>query len=358
MLYVLLENAIKSNDQLSLWANCNDVDNVTNQTASIGINNELKSYVVASTQTEAWINSDIDLFNNGSVNNDNTDLMDKSNLLSSSYNVKSEISDSSIFNNLSAMLNSSYCPSSFPADKPMELDYNYDSTVCSNLSLKPEPKNCTVKNEKNDLNSINSLLKVLQDSPEYEQNSLTLEDRLTALGLANEDHTPVQSFSELPAPVYINPNVVRAHKINEVLMNKLKSERVAKTYELQKSMNELSDEVKTRLNQRFDYLFGPDHMYESDPLSEEEERIIAHKRIVKMVVELMTPYYKAHRINRHLFKNLAKLISKNLMDRTYDPGNLIPAFICYFYNNLYDINLIIFIYIKFNESSNDLTLSL
>lgn len=183
-----------------------------------------------------------------------------------------------------------------------------------NLQVNSEQTNGT----KNDISSINALLRDLQDSPE--QASSKLDERLIEFEQVIGNYKPLDDFSELPTIIPVSPNTIRPEKIHEILNDKFRSERVAKKYELQRSINEMPWELQISLNQRFDDLFGNNHTYESDPLSEEEERIIAHKRIVKLVVGFMTPYYKAHRINRLLFKSLAKLISKNLMDRAYDPG--------------------------------------
>lgn len=322
MLYVLLKHIIESNNQSSLHDKYFEAKNIKKQLVNISVNTEVKLSRTISTQTERWVDLDRDFSNNFIINNDKTtsnlvtDVLNKSNL-SSSYIVKSEISESNIFENLNSLLKSSYSSSSSDACH-VEINNKYESTEFSSLPMKSEQNDCL----KNDLSSFSTLLRDLQDSPEYEQSS-KLEERLISLGLEIENHKSKENISELVTSFYINPNIIRSNKINEILKDKLKSSVVAKKYELRKCMNELPLELQTRLNQQFLDLFGNNHNYESDPLSEEEERIIAHKRIVKMVVEFMTPYYKSHRINRHLFKDLAKLISKNLMNRAYDPGNLI-----------------------------------
>lgn len=202
--------------------------------------------------------------------------------------------------------------------KPQKLNELFKGKIKSepigSLEVNSEQTNGT----KNDISSINALLRDLQDSPE--QSSSKLDDRLIEFEQVIENYKPKDDFSELPTIIPVSPNTIRPEKIHEILNDKFRSERVAKKYELQRSINEMPWELQISLNQRFDDLFGNNHTYESDPLSDEEERIIAHKRIVKLVVGFMTPYYKAHRINRLLFKSLAKLISKNLMDRAYDPG--------------------------------------
>lgn len=202
--------------------------------------------------------------------------------------------------------------------KPQKLNELFKGKIKSepigSLEVNSEQTNGT----KNDISSINALLRDLQDSPE--QSSSKLDDRLIEFEQVIENYKPIDDFSELPTIIPVSPNTIRPEKIHEILNDKFRSERVAKKYELQRSINEMPWELQISLNQRFDDLFGNNHTYESDPLSDEEERIIAHKRIVKLVVGFMTPYYKAHRINRLLFKSLAKLISKNLMDRAYDPG--------------------------------------
>jgi hypothetical protein len=277
------------------------------------INTEPKIENVASVQTAYITDAD----NNLVINNNNTNPGCILNVSPNSYDVQPKISESNIFDNLNSLLKSSSCSSNSSPNASMEVNYKFDFTESASLHKNTDSQNC----ETDKMLSINSLLKDLQDSPEYEQQSLKLEGRLITLGLATENHKSIKQFPESTKPNYISPNTIRLKKINEILKDKLKSERVAKTYELRKSMNEMPQELQIRLNQKFCDLFGNNHSYESDSLSEEEERIIAHKRIVKMVVEIMTPYYKAHRINRHLFKSLAKLISKNLMDRAYDPGN-------------------------------------
>lgn len=364
----MLKQIIESNNQLPLLDKYLVPENMTKKNCvSIGTNTEQTLNKLASTQTEKSKDSGCNLPTNLFVNNVNADLINenKSNYQSSSssyivkskifesnnlnslshfpsstsdvsmevnsdlinenesnyqspslYNVKSKISETNIVDDINYLLKSYRSPSS-TSDVPMEVNYKYNSTEL-------ERDNCPT----NTILSINALLKDLEDSPEYEQQFSTLEDRLISLGLAIENHKSTENVSKSPEQIHISPNTVRSNKINEILMDKLKSERVAKSYELRKSMNELPQDLKKRLNQRFNDLFGNGHTYESDPLSEEEEHIIAHKRVVKMVVEFMTPYYKAHRINRHLFKNLAKLISKNLMDRAYDPGNFILVVRC------------------------------
>ncbi|XP_001949885.1 uncharacterized protein LOC100169414 [Acyrthosiphon pisum] len=317
MLYDLLKHIIESNNQLPSCDKLFEAENITEKSVGIdvSVNTEQKCNKITSTQTEIWTDPDNNLPNNFPVNKMNTDLVNKCNLPSSSYNVKSKISESNnIFNNLNSLLKSS-CSSNSSPDVHMEVNYKYDSSEFENIQRKGEQENSTP----NDIVSINALLRDLQDSPEYEQQSSTLEERLIALGLAIENNKSTDNLTELTNPINISPSIIRPNKINEILTDKFKSKRVAKSYQLRNSMNELPQSLQIRLNQKFKDLFGNSHYYESDPLSEEEERIIAHKRIVKMVVEFMTPYYKAHRINRHLFKNLAKLISKNLMDRSYDP---------------------------------------
>jgi len=320
MLYDLLKHIIESNHQIPSSDKLFESGNIREK-KSVGIdasvNTEQKCIKITSTQTEIWTDLDNSLPSNVPINNGHTDPANKSNIPSSSYHVKSKISESNnIFNNLNSLLKSS-CSSNSSPDVHMEVNYKYESSEFENIQKKGEQENST----SNDLLSINALLRDLQDSPEYEQQSSKLEERLIALGLAIENNKSTDNFTELTKPINISPSIIRPEKINEMLMDKSKSKRVAKSYQLRNSMNELPQNLQRRLNQKFIDLFGNSDFYESDPLSEEEERIIAHKRIVKMVVECMTPYYKAHRISRHLFKNLAKLISKNLMDRSYDPGN-------------------------------------
>jgi len=319
MLYDLLKHIIESNNQIPSCDKLFEAENITNKSVGIdvSVNTEQKCNKMSSTQTEIWTDPDNNLPNNFPVNIVNTVLVNKSNLPSCSYDLKSKISESNnIFNNLNSLLKSS-CSSNSSPDVQMDVNYKYESSDFQNIQRKDVQENST----SNDILSINALLRDLQDSPEYEQQSSKLEERLIALGLAIENNKSTDNLNELTNPINISPSIIRPNKINEILTDKLKSKRVAKSYQLRNSMNELPQSLQIRLNQKFKDLFGNNHFYESDPLSEEEERIIAHKRIVKMVVEFMTPYYKAHRINRHLFKSLAKLISKNLMDRSHDPGN-------------------------------------
>lgn len=300
---------IESKNKLPLSNKYLGSENITKKLES---NTEEKKTKDTSVQTEKITDTDNNLF----ITNNNASPEDKLNVTSSSYDLQPKISESNIFDSLNSLLKSSSCSSNSSPNISMEVNYKYDSTESANLQRNIESQNC----ETNNLLSINSLLKDLQDSPEYEQQFSKLEERLITLGLAIENHKSVKQFPESTTPIVISPNTIRLSKINEILKDKLKSERVAKTYELRRSMNEMPQELQIRLNHKFCDLFGTNHSYESDPLSEEEERIIAHKRIVKLVVGFMTPYYKSHRINRNLFKSLAKLISKNLMDRSYDPG--------------------------------------
>jgi len=310
MSYVWLKHIIDSDNQSSLQNKYFGQEIMTKE--SIGVITEQKMNKSVSTQTETCTDLDNNLFSNMFVNN--TDLVNTSNVSPSFYDVKSKISESNIFDNLNSLLKS-FNSSSSTSDTPMEVNYNYGTMEFQNS----KQNNCAT----NDILSINTLLKDLQDSPEFEQPCTKLNERHITHGLAIENHESIDNFPELPAQSYISPNIVRQNKINKIFKDKFKSNRIAKSYELQKSMNELPQKLKNKVNQRFDELFGNGHTYESDPLSMEEERIIAHKRIVKMVVEFMTPYYKANRISRYLFKSLAKLISKNLMDRAYDPGDFI-----------------------------------
>lgn len=313
MLFVLLKHIIESNNQSPYKYNRMD-GNTNSDLVNIGINTEFESNKVVSTQTENCPVLDSNLSTNMFVDNVNTDNVNISMSPSSSYDVKSKISESNVFNNLNLLLKS---PShSYDDDVPMEINDKYSVIEFSNVQNNLEKNDYTT-------NDFNSLLKDLQDSPEYEQHqpSIKLDERLTALGLAIENYKPTEAILESPTSNYLNPHIVRLDKVKEMLLDKFKSERIAKSYELRRSMNDLPQTQQIRLNQIFKDLFGNDHTYESDPLSEEEERIIAHKRIVKMVVELMTPYYKAQRISRHMFKILAKLISKNIMDRAYDSGS-------------------------------------
>lgn len=317
MLYVLLQNLIESENQIPLW---DKYYGTIKQLVNIGINTEQKSNKVASTQTENLIVSDNNLTNNkhdhliakhvATVNGI------KSNLILNSSVVKSKGSESEmIFENLTSILSSSNSPSHSHLPKEINVDFTENTNPQQCL----QPKNCG----KNDILSINALLRDLQDSPEFEQQSPRLGNTLIDAGLENEN---VMHMSELPESIFIHRNTLRPNKINKIHGNKLKCERIAKEYELLRSMKDIPQELRTRLNNKFIYLFGRGHNYDADPLSEEEQRTVAHKRIVKLVVQFMTPYYNEQRISRRMFKSLAKIISKTFMDRSYDPGNSILFF--------------------------------
>lgn len=325
MLYVFLKHLIESNNQASYTYNVKS-ENMKTNTVSVGVNTKLQLNKEASTQTKNFMDPDESLPINSYANHVNVNNVNKSKLPFSSCDVKSEISELCVFKNSSSLLKSPSCSSSAYEDLPTEINNKYNLNPLSNLQNHSEKG-------KNDQISINALLRDLQDSSEDEQlqPSTKLEERLLTLGLANGIHSPPENCIESPKSNFLSPNTIRPTKIREILTDKFKSERVAKTYEFKKSINSLPQEQQTRLNHRFKDLFGEDHAYEPDPLSIEEERIIAHKRVVKMVVEYMTPYYKAQRITRHLFKTLAKLISKNLMDRSYDPGNFLVMWLEPFY---------------------------
>lgn len=318
MLFVLLKHIIESNNQSPNQFN-RTAGNTNSDLVSVGVNTELKLNKVVSTQTENCPILDNNLSTNMSVKNVDTDHVNISVSPSSSYDVKSKISESNVFNNLNLLLKS---PShSYDDDVPMEINDKHNVIEFSNVQTNLEKSDYTT-------NDFNSLLKDLQDSPEYEQHQplIKLDERLTALGLAIENYKSTDTILESPTSNYLSPNTVRIDKVKEILLDKFKSERIAKSYELRRSMNELPQEQQRRLNQMFKDLFGNNHTYESDPLSQEEEHIIAHKRIVKMVVEFMTPYYKANRISRQMFKILARIISKNIMNRAYDSGILVMKF--------------------------------
>lgn len=312
MLYDLLKHTIESNVQALNTYNIK-AENMSTNTTSIGINTVLKLNKDASTQTNTLMDPDNSTSINSCANNVNVVNVNKSKMPYSSCDMVSKISESNVFENLNSLLKSPSCISNAYEELSNEINNKCYYNVFSNL------KNNSVNNNTTS-DSINALLKDLQDSPEHEklQPSSKSEECLITLELETK---PSESLSKSPESICLSPNTIRPNKIKEVLMNKFKSERVAKKYELQRSISTLPQELQTKLNQKFKDLFGEDHTSESDPLSIEEEHIIAHKRVVKMVVEFMTPYYKARRISRHMFKTLARLISKNLMDRSYDPGN-------------------------------------
>jgi len=360
MVYDLLKQIIESNNQIPICEEYFKAENITNKSMGIdvSVNTEQKCNKTTSTQTEIWTDSGNNLLNDFSVIKFGTDLVNKPNLPPSSYNVKSEISESNIFNNLKSLLKSS-CSSNSSSDAHMEVNYTYESSEFENLQRKDEQENSTTNDI---LRSTNALLRDLQDSPEseydqeypdsyesylksesdsksvsdsksesaskldsdsgsseseYEQEYSKLEECLI------ENNKLVENSTELTKPINIDPYIVRSDKINEIISNKLKSKRVAKSYQLRTSMNKLPQRLQIRLNQKFKDLFGTSHSYEFDPMSEEEERIIAHKRIVNMVVKFMSPYYTACRIDRNSFKSLARSLSKNLTEQTYDPGNFV-----------------------------------
>lgn len=273
-----------------------------------------------STQTETCTNLDVNLSFNTSI--DNADPVYTSNVSHSSCDMESKISESNVFNNLNSLLKS---PNILNCTSVMPMEVNYEPVKCENPE---ENKSAT------NISTIESLLKDLQDSPEYEQPHSKLDERLITLESAFEEyHNSANKFSELPASTNKSSNIVCYNKINEILENKFKSDYIAKSYELRRSMNKLPPELKKKINLKFDYLFGNGHDYESNALSEKEECIVVHKRIAKMVVKCMMPYYNANRISRCLFKILAKLISDNLMDRSYAAGNFILS--CSFFNSIF-----------------------
>ncbi|XP_027853795.2 probable cyclin-dependent serine/threonine-protein kinase DDB_G0292550 isoform X2 [Aphis gossypii] len=254
------------------------------------------------------------------------DLKSKSDSDSSKSDSKSE-SDS---NSSKSDSNSESDSDSSKSDSKSESDSN-SSKSDSNSESDSDSSKSDSKSEsdsnssKSDSNSESDSDSSKSDSnsskSEYEQEYSKLEEHLI------ENNKSSKNSTELTKPINIDPCIVRSDKISEILSNKLKSKRVAKSYQLRKSMNKLPQRLQIRLNQKFKDLFGTSHSYEFDPLSEEEERIIVHKRIAKMVVEFMTPYYTARRIdNKNLFKRLARLISKNLMDRTYDQDERTVAY--------------------------------
>lgn len=309
MLYDLLQNIIKSEDQILLWEN-KFTKNVTKQSINVGINTEQESNKTTSTQTENLIDSDNNIPDNLFATNAPTVNGIKSiSPVSLPVVQLNGIEPEMIFENLNLNLNSMLSSNS-PLHSPKEI--NIDFTENTNLQQSLEPNNCA----KNDLISINALLRDLQDSPELY--SIDAE-----LGSKNQNSMDV---SELPEPIFIDSNTLRQEKIYDVYKNKLKCERIAKEYELLRSMNNLPQKLRTRLENKFIDLFGRGHNYDNDPLSEEEQRFVAHKRIVKLVVQFMTPYYNEQRISRSMFKSLAKIISLTFMDRSYDPGNSIFFF--------------------------------
>lgn len=305
MLYDLLQNIIESEDQILLWNNkC--TKNVTKQSVNVGINTEQVSNKIASTQTENLIVSDNNIPDNLFARNAPTVNGIKSHLPVGSPVVKSNGAEPEmIFENLNSMLSSNY---PLPVHSPKEIN-----TEKTNLQQSLEPNSC----QTDDLLSINALLRDLQDSPEL--NSINA-------GLCSKNQNSMD-VSELPEPIFIDSNILRQEKIYDVYQNKLKSERIAKEYELLRSMKNLPQKLRTRLEKKFIDLFGRGHNYDNDPLSEEEQRFVAHKRIVKLVVQFMTPYYNEQRISRSMFKSLAKIISMTFMDRSYDPGNSIFFFL-------------------------------
>ncbi|VVC41657.1 Hypothetical protein CINCED_3A006817 [Cinara cedri] len=306
MLYVSLQQIIESKNQKPLLNKYYGIENTRKQSVDVGITTEQNlNKVASSTQTENLIATNNNLTSNkpgrlftkhiATVNGNKSNLP-----LCSSVMKSNGIESEMLFENLNHMLST--------ASSPLSREINVGLAENSN----PQQSSNT-----NDLLSINLLLRDLQDSPEVE--SPRLENNLINVQLETVNQNVLEELPELPEPIMVHPSTIRPKQISKILGDKLKCERIAKEYEFLRSMKDIPQELHTRLNNKFILLFGRGHNYDNDPLSEEEQHAIAHKRIVKLVVQFMTPYYNEQRISRRMFKSLAKIISKTLMDRSYDP---------------------------------------
>ncbi|XP_050428167.1 uncharacterized protein LOC126838091 [Adelges cooleyi] len=332
--YALLQQLIESENQLECLNKCIEDKSSTKQLVSVGVNTEIQSVTLQPLKIEGESHLNSSLISNKIINQYD-DICDVTNLKTSpkSHNIDEDglkinsnpkRTEPEIFSDSNVVLE--HLTNLSPLNEfSINANYKCDTSQLVDSKIKSKQVN-DIGSSTKDILGVNSLLKDLQDSPVHNKH-LTLEEQLIALGLTAVDDT--ESVKNLPSSTTqvhtTSKLVMRSKRIKETLKNKLKCERVAKSYELQRSMVELPQELQTRLNYIFDDLFGTGHNYEPDPLTEEEEKIIAHKRIVKLVVDYMTPYYKARRINRNLFKTLAKFISQNLMDRTYGPDEEIIA---------------------------------
>uniref|UniRef100_A0A1B6IJH8 Set2 Rpb1 interacting domain-containing protein n=1 Tax=Homalodisca liturata TaxID=320908 RepID=A0A1B6IJH8_9HEMI len=132
-----------------------------------------------------------------------------------------------------------------------------------------------------------------------------LDSRLTAMGLLGAiDIETERAIAEL------------ANEKSK--KNNWFAEEIAQSCNFTRSFLRLSTQQRKRVNIKIEKLFGN----ENNPLTELTEKniTICRKRIASVVVMELTPIYQAKKIaSRHLFKFLAKKITKSLMDNSYAP---------------------------------------
>uniref|UniRef100_A0A1B6L9R8 Set2 Rpb1 interacting domain-containing protein n=1 Tax=Graphocephala atropunctata TaxID=36148 RepID=A0A1B6L9R8_9HEMI len=96
------------------------------------------------------------------------------------------------------------------------------------------------------------------------------------------------------------------------------AEEIAQSCNFTRSLLRLSTQQKDRVKIKLKELFG----HEDESLTELTEKniTVCRKRIASVVVMELTPIYQAKKIaSRHLFKFLAKKITKSLMEHSYAP---------------------------------------
>lgn len=186
--------------------------------------------------------------------------------------------------------------------------------MITNVQDKSEP-DIGINNKRTYDMCINELVGYLEGSSEYEQFDSMIDD-LSTLPASSTTDEPVESTSDLPAPININPNTFRSEKVNEILKDKLKTDRVALTFAFNKSMDELPNAEQIHLNQMFDDLFGADHSYESEPFSKREEGKIFVKKIMRMVLQFLESYSEeqVRCMNQNVLKNVAQFVTKMFLD--------------------------------------------
>lgn len=134
--------------------------------------------------------------------------------------------------------------------------------------------------------------------------------------------TGIRQRSVIPT-MCIDPNTMRPNIINVVVANTQDSKHVAETYEFRRKLREMPQESQTRVDGMLDRFFtnAADGTQLAFKLSELEEQAVCHRRIARMVVGRMKPFYDAGRITKSMFKVLAELISKNFQYNTCSPSN-------------------------------------
>lgn len=232
--------------------------------------------------------------------------------VASSYTLTVDLpSKSNVLDGLNSFLRPSFrFPSSVTDARPVEEDVTRDPPGVSAIG---------------DSSSFDAFSRYVQGTPERRDNESykpeeSLKPEVCGVGPGETTTTEPTCLT----PVHgTSRDVIRMSKIDEILKSESKSARVAKALESRKRTGQLPRALQTRLGERYSDLFGDDHDRESDPLTEKEERIVSYRRVVNMVVGFMNPYYAARRINKRLFKDLAKTITNKLMRQSFDPGILI-----------------------------------